>query len=96
MRRVISTNSIFDSPCHGDSRLLAISYSCSRITDYNPFPFLSYFVRLAKTHVLTSLCLGLRGTSIAHNIKAMMTCLDPSYYTKSPSKNYFILLYLYK
>ncbi len=27
------------SPCHGDSRLLAISYSYSRITGYNPYLF---------------------------------------------------------
>jgi len=39
MRRVISTNLRLYSPCHGDSRLLAISYSCSRISDYNPLSF---------------------------------------------------------
>lgn len=69
------------SPCHGDSRLLAISYSCSRITDYNPYPILSYFIRLAKTFIFASFCLGICGTSIAHNIKAMMTCLNPYYHT---------------
>ena len=39
MRRVISTNPKLYSPCHGDSRLLAISYSCSRVSDYNPYLF---------------------------------------------------------
>ena len=34
---------------------------------------------LAKTHALASLCIGICGTSIAHNIKAMMTCLSPYY-----------------
>ena len=41
--------------------------------------FLSYFLRLAKIRIFASLCLGICGTSLAHNIKAMMTCLSPCY-----------------
>jgi hypothetical protein len=37
-------------------------------------------LRLAKICIFASLCLGICGTSIAHNIKAMMTCLDPFYH----------------
>jgi hypothetical protein len=80
MRRVVSTSPRSYSPCHGDSRLLAITYSCSRISGYNPYPFFSYFLRLAKIRIFASLWLGLCGTSIAHNIEAMMTCLCPFYH----------------
>ena len=41
--------------------------------------FLSYFLRLAKIRIFASLCLGICGTSLAHNIKAMMTCPSPCY-----------------
>ena len=48
---------------------------------------LSYFVRLAKIHIFASLCLGICVTSIAHNIKAMMTCLCPLFLSKFPGLN---------
>ena len=57
-----------DSPWHSDSRLLAITYSRSRVTDYNRYLGLSYFLRLAKIHIFASLCLGICSTSLAHNI----------------------------
>ena len=66
MWRVVSTNPKLDSPCHGDPRLLAISYSCSRVSDYNPYLILSYFGRLAKIHILASLCF--MADQIYHNI----------------------------
>ena len=87
---MVSTNPSQYSPCHGDSRLLAISYSYSRITDYNPYLILSYFVRLAKIRIFASLCLGICGTSIAHNIKAMMICLSPLYHIQYGEQNRFI------
>ena len=34
--RVVSTLLIGNPPCHGDTRLLVIPFSCSRISDYNP------------------------------------------------------------
>jgi hypothetical protein len=80
MRRVVSTNPKFNSPCHGDSRLLAITYSNSRVSDYYSFLIVSYFIWFAKFHNFASFCLGICGTSKAHNIKAMMTCLSPYYH----------------
>ncbi|KAL1866997.1 hypothetical protein VTK73DRAFT_4351 [Phialemonium thermophilum] len=72
MRRVVSTNPRLYSPCHGDSRLLAISHS-------------------SKIHIFASLCLGICGTSIAHNIEVIMTCLCPFYHSLCMGE----LLYLY-
>ncbi len=63
--RVVSTYLRLNPPWCTYSRLLVIPYSCSRITDYNPF--LSYFEGLAKIHIFASLCIGICGTSIAHN-----------------------------
>lgn len=93
MWRVVSTNPKLYSPCHGDPRLLAISYSYSRVSDYNPYLILSYFGRLAKIHILASLCLGTCGTSIAHNIKAMRTCLDPFYHNPYTGELLYFIFY---
>jgi len=54
--------------------------------------FLSYFLRLAKIRIFASLCLGICGTSLAHNIKAMMTCLSPYYHIQLSAESSFILL----
>ena len=62
------------------SRFLVIPYSCSRISDYNSQIVISNFVGLAPFYNIASLCRGICGTSIAHAIKAMMTCLGPCYY----------------
>jgi len=35
---------------------------------------------LAPIHIIASLCKGTCGTSIAHNIQVMMTCLSPYYH----------------
>ena len=56
MRRVVSTNPRIYSPCHGDSRLLAISYSCSRISGYNPFfNYILFFEVSLNSHFRISL-----------------------------------------
>ena len=79
--RVVSTHLMLNSPWRGDSRLLVIPYSCSRISDYNPQIVTSNFRGLAPFYNIASLCRGICGTSIAHVIKAMMTCLSPRYIT---------------
>jgi len=77
--RVVSTQLRLDSPWRGDSRLLVIPYSCSRVSDYNSRIVISNFMGLAPFYNIASLCKGICGTSIAHVIKAMMTCLSPFY-----------------
>ena len=54
------------------------------------FYILSYFMRLAQTRIFASLCLGICGTSIAHNIKAMMTCLSPCYLIQSSGELLYV------
>ena len=44
--------------------------------------FIILFWRLAQIHILASHCKGICGTSIAHNIKVMMTCLGPYYHNR--------------
>lgn len=88
--RVVSALLRLDSPWRGDSRLLVIPYSCSRVTDYNPYYIL--FWGLAPFYNIASLCKGMCGTSIAHNIMAMMTCLSPSYLVQYSGEP----LYVYK
>ncbi len=47
-------------------------------------------IRLAQIRIFASFCIGRCGTSIAHNIKAMMTYLGPCYHIQYKSE----LLYL--
>jgi len=86
--RVVSTYLRLNPPWCGDSRLLVIPFSCSRISGYNPFYI--QFWRLAQIRIFASLCKGICGTSIAHNIKVMMTCLSPCYHIRYTGE----LLYL--
>ena len=81
--RVVSTYLRLNSPWCGDSRLLVIPYSRSRVSDYNPFFIL--FWRLPKIRIFGSLCPKICCTSIAHNIKVMMTCLLPYYRNRRSS-----------
>jgi len=90
VRRVISTNPDLYSPCRYDTRLLAITDSYSRVSDYNPCLFLSFFLRLALIRIFASLCKGICSTSVAHGIRAMMTCLSPLSYYKVSCNKYFI------
>jgi len=64
--RVVSTYLRLNPPWCGDSRLLVIPYSCSRVTDYNPYYI--QFWGLAPFRNFASLCKGVCGTSIAHSI----------------------------
>ena len=48
MWRVVSTNPRFYSPWHGDSRLLVITYSYSRISGYNPCSFFILFCEISS------------------------------------------------
>jgi len=54
--RVISTNPKCDSPCHDDTRLLAITNSRSRISDYNPcLMYILFFEISLNSHFRFSL-----------------------------------------
>lgn len=58
--------------------------------------FYPILLRFAKIRIFASLCLGKCGTSIAHNIKAMMTCLDPFYHYQYKGELLYFYFYYYK
>jgi len=61
MWRVVSTNPRLYSPCHCDTRLLVITYSYSRISDYNPYLIYILFFEISlNLHFCISLFRNMR------------------------------------